>query len=203
MSDSAALPGYSRSTVPAGTSGPWVIEKIELQHRNYDRASDPRPECFHFRPGTYTVLRRNDIQFMTDLYDEWWTQRIAIAEAQRRGGHVLVTGLGLGLVAEAMLESNPDVRVTVVEFSPDVVKLVAPHLRSRHGSRLEIVEGNAFTWQPPAGARYSVGWHDIWPDPYAATNGAEMQRLDDHYAPYCEWQGFWPREYIRAAERRD
>ena len=139
---------------------------------------------------------------MTDLYDEWWTQRRGIEEALKRGGEILVTGLGLGLVAEAILrtpESNVT-RVTIVEQSADVIQLVGPFLKNRYGARIEIVEGNAFSWQNPTRRGFTVGWHDIWPDPYTAANAAEMEALEQHHRPWCDWQGFWPKEYIRALE---
>lgn len=193
-------PDYFHSEVPAGRSGAWVVEKIVIPAREYDPAADPRPDCFKFRPGTYTCLSRGATQFMTDLYDEWWTQRSAVAEARARGGEVLITGLGLGLVAEAMLRpaGGGVSRVTIVELSPDVIRLVGPYLLSRYPGRVEIVEADAFTWEPPRGRRFTVGWHDIWPDPYSPENAGEMERLDEHHRPWCDWQGFWPRTYLEA-----
>ncbi|MDT4898422.1 MAG: hypothetical protein QOH25_3499 [Acidobacteriota bacterium] len=138
---------------------------------------------------------------MTDLYDEWWTQRTAIAEARARGGDVLITGLGLGLVAESMLrpaESRVN-RITIIELSPDVIRLVAPYLHSRYPGKIEIIEADAFTWESPRHARgFTVAWHDIWPDPYTPENDVEMARLEERYRPWCDWQGFWPRMYLEA-----
>src|ERR1700694_2732231 len=147
---------YFRSEVPAGACGAWVIEKVSIPERCYDPAMDPRPDCFKFRPGTYTCLRRDATQFMTDFYDEWWTQREGIAQALSRGGDVLVTGLGLGLVVDAMLRSaeTPVQHVTIIEFSPDVVRLVEPHLRSRYRERVEVIEAEAFIWGRPGGRRF-------------------------------------------------
>jgi hypothetical protein len=191
---------YFRSEVPPGRSGQWVIEKISMPERDYDPVADARPNCFKYRPGTYTCLRRERTQFMTDLYDEWWTQRAAIVEAAARGGNILITGLGLGLVAEAIFRAKIDreCRVTIIEKSGDVIRLVSPFLRARYGDRIEIHEGDAFVWEPPAGQRFTVGWHDIWPDPYAAENTDEMERLERHHARWCDWQGFWPRAYLKA-----
>lgn len=188
---------YFHSEVPAGKSGAWVIEKIAIPEREYNPKTDARPNCFKFRPGVYTSLRRDGTQFMTDLYDEWWTQRPAIAEAQARGGEVLITGLGLGLIAEAILRTAKDrvSRITIVEFSSDVIKLVAPYLQSRHPGKIEIIEADAFTWEPPHNQRFTVGWHDIWPDPNAPENAQEMERLEKRYRNWCDWQGFWPKTY--------
>src|SRR5262249_20646262 len=190
---------YFRSEVPAGASGSWVIEKVSIPARDYDPTTDPRPDCFKFRPGTYTCLRRDATQFITDLYDEWWTQSEGIFQAVRRGGDVLVTGLGLGLVAEAMLRPGSNVqRVTVVELSPDVVRLVKPYLEGRYAGRIEIVEADAFTWKPPQQRRFTVGWHDIWPDPYMPVVAEEMRQLEDRHGAWCDWQGFWPKSYLQA-----
>jgi hypothetical protein len=195
---------YFHSEVPAGKSGAWVIEKVAIPNREYNAADDPRPDCFKFRPGIYTCLRRDSTQFMTDLYDEWWTQRAGIAEALSRGGQVLITGLGLGLVAEAMLRPARSrvSRITIIEFSLDVIQLVKPYLHSRYPGKIEIIEADAFTWEPHCGQRFSVGWHDIWPDPYTPENTEEMERLEARYRTWCDWQGFWPREYLAALDPR-
>lgn len=190
---------YVRSDVPAGTSGAWVIEKIAIPDRESDFTTDPRPDCFKFRPGNYTCLRRGSTQFMTDLYDEWWTQRAGIAEAIARGGEILITGLGLGLVAEAILRGGSGVtHITIVEKSADVINLVSPFLRARYGEKIEVIHGDAFAWEPPQGCRFNVGWHDIWPDPYAPENSEQMGRLEMHYGAWCDWQGFWPKAYLEA-----
>ena len=181
-----------------------MVEKVDLPARPYDPSADPRPECFHFRPGIYTCLRRDGVQYMTDLYDEWWTQREAVTEALARGGEVLVTGLGLGLVVDAMLREPGSTvsRVTVVEQSPDVVALVGPHLKQRHPGKVEIVHADAFEWQPPVGNRFSVGWHDIWPDPHGDVVREEVARLEARFDSWCDWQGSWPTAYREALSGR-
>lgn len=196
-------PVYERSRLPEGRSGDWALELVVQPPRRGGaaRAADPRPECFHYRPGVYRRLRRGDTTFMTDLYDEWFTQREGIAESCRRGGRVLVTGLGLGLVVDSMLGTPGSrvERITVVELSEDVVRLVAPHLRERWGERVEVVCADAFTWRPPAGARYSVGWHDVWPDPHGTAVEAEVAAIEAHYRGVCDWQGSWPSSYREAS----
>ncbi len=137
---------------------------------------------------------------MTDLHDEWWTQRDAIHEACHRGGQVLITGLGLGLVAESMLRTvgSEVERVTIVEISQDVIRLVGDHLRGKLGRSLEIVQASAFEWLPRPGARYSVVWHDIWPNPQDPGCWPEIAILESRFAPFAEWQGSWPRSYREA-----
>lgn len=133
---------------------------------------------------------------MTDTHEEWWTQRRSIEEACQRGGHVLITGLGLGVVMESMFQS-PGSRVenvTIVEASAEVIGLVAPHFKDRYGERLTIEHASAFDWVPAQDAHFSVAWHDIWPNPYDPAIAPEMDRLIDRYATYCDWQGCWGRD---------
>lgn len=181
-----------RSQVPPGRSGAWEVDRFTERAPRPDVA-EVRPEWAISPPGTYTRLRRGDEVFMTDLVDEWWTQRPAIEEACRRGGRVLLTGLGLGLVAEAMLltPNSAVEHVTVVEADADVIALVAPYLAGRHGDAVTVEHADAFAWEPPPEARYGVGWHDIWPNPAESRCLPESRRLIDHYAPFCDWQGSW------------
>ena len=194
-------PLYIKSGLQAGRSGDWSIEKFSVQSPGQD---DSRPACFQSPAGTYTRLKKGNEVFMTDLYDEWWTQRMAIAQARHRGGDVLITGLGLGLVVASMLEppTGRTRRVVVIERSADVIGLVAGPLENRYGGQIEVINGDAFEWLPPPGQQFSVVWHDIWPNPHEPGVLAQAERLESRYAPYCAWQGSWVRDY-RAAEEAE
>lgn len=188
---------HLKSDLPTGSSGRWRLEQFEIEDPG---SGDTRPHWARDPGGTYTRLMHDEVLFMTDMYPEIYTQRLAVEEAWSRGGEVLLTGLGLGLVAEAMLRS-PDVdRVTILDASADVVALVAPHLELRYGPRLRVIHADAFTWEPEPENRFTVGWHDIWPIPQDPVALAEAQTLEDRYASVCDWQGSWPTEYL-AAER--
>lgn len=192
-----ALP-YFKSEIPEGQEGEWRIERFVVRQ---PEVADPRPPWFQARPGRYTRLKQDSTVYMTDLYDEWWTQRRAVQEAVCRGGRVLVTGLGLGLIIESMLRPDdlPIESVTVIERSPDVIRLVAPHLLARYGARLRVVQADAFRWKPELGERFTVGWHDIWPNPLDAAVFPEIDRLHRHYQNCCDWQWSWPTDYLEAA----
>lgn len=189
---------YYKTDLPTGRSGEWLLERFEVEGEpGFDPTSHDAPACARRRPGTYTRLKQGDEVFMTDLYDEWYTQKIAIDQALARGGHVLISGLGLGLILDSIFlaPDSPVERITLLELSSDVIALVAPHLRVRHGDRLEILEADALGWQPPRGVHYSVVWHDIWPNPQDPACEADMLRLEAIYHPCCDWHGCWPREY--------
>lgn len=195
------LPAYRRSDLTPGVRGDWALVSVELPERPYDPSTDPRPAAFHFRPGRYTELRQGGVTFMTDLYDEWWTQRDAIIRARRVGGDVLITGLGLGMVVEAILatpESAPVRSVTVLEQSPDVISLVAEQLIARFGERVQVIEADAYTWVPPSARSFDIVWHDIWPDPDAPEVDQQIEALRSHHQAWSQWQGFWPLDYREA-----
>lgn len=189
---------YARSGVPEGRAGSWRVERFTVRDGGDTPSGiDVRPAWARAEAGVYTRLRSNGVDFMTDLYEEWWSQRVAMTEAVRRGGDVLVTGLGLGMVAETILTARPATvtSVTVLEASAEVIELVAPYLEARHPARLAVVRADAFEWTPPAGARYSVVWHDIWPNPFDPRSVDESHELMARYAPHADWQGSWALEY--------
>ena len=189
---------YIKSSTPASRSGAWSVEKFFVKRTG---VPDHRPASFRSPAGIYTRLKKGNEVFMTDLYDEWWTQRIAIEQARQRGGNVLITGLGLALVVTSILEppENRVSQVIVIEKSVDVIELVAPRLQNHYSERFVVINADAYKWKPPAGQRFSVAWHDIWPNPHEPGVMTQATRLEQHYMPYCDWQGNWIREY-RASE---
>ncbi len=194
----APLP-YWKSDVPEGRSGDWIVERFELPPidlAQVDLSISPDiPEWALHRDGTYTKLAHGSTDFMSDLYEEWWSQRVAVEEGMARGGQILISGLGLGMIVECLLrpEDSPVERVTVIEKSKDVIALVADHMDERYGGRLRIINADVFDWDPEHGQRFTVGWHDIWPNP-DENYRHEMVQLRDKFAPHCDWQGFWSRD---------
>lgn len=51
--------------------------------------------------------------------------------------------------------------VTVLENSPDVMKLVAPHMPK---DRVTIIEAEAVEWTAKHGHEFDCAWHDVWTD---------------------------------------
>jgi len=95
-----------------------------------------------------------------------------------------------------MLRKPGVLRVTVIEASADVIKLVAPHYAKLWGERFVCVHADAFAYQPPRGARYGAVWHDIWDD-INHDNLPQMRDLHRKYARRTTWQGSWARELLR------
>lgn len=94
---------------------------------------------------------------MSDTPYEWFTNRRVLRYAH---GHVLIAGLGLGMIIPGVLARPQVTKVTVLEVAPEVIALVAPTLGDH--PKLEIIRADAFTWQPPPGTRFDCIWLDIW-----------------------------------------
>lgn len=140
-------------------------------------------------PGTYTRLDIDGRLWMSDTDDEKRDHAEAFWEAQRRGGRVLIHGLGLGMVVKATLALPNVEHVDVVEIDPRVVKHIGPHYESE---RCTIHLGDALTYEWPTGARWDVVWHDIWPT-ITGDNLPTMHRLHRRFGRRAGWQGSWAR----------
>ena len=115
----------------------------------------------------------------------------------RARGDVLIAGLGVGMILKPLL-SNPEVSsVTVVEKSQDVIDLVAPHYAD---PKLQVVQGDIFSWRPPKGTTYDTLYFDVWAD-IASSNLDQMARLHQAFKGYKRgpgsWMQSWEREHLK------
>jgi hypothetical protein len=190
--------------VPEGTAGQWEIRRFEVTKEDADFH---RMRCairgrMHrvVTPGTYTRLTHNGSVIMSDTPVEMRGHEDAYRRAE---GHVLVNGLGLGMYVDNILDKREVERVTVVEISQDVIGLVEPHLREKHGSsRLDILCGDAYTYRWPVGQTFDYAWHDIWPD-ICEDNLKGMERLHRRYGRRVKGQGSWSRGELERMRKRD
>jgi len=192
--------------VPEGRSGDWAIEQFTISEKEAKFANAQSMFCgvrTYYRPGTYTRLIGKAPDFvnpmMSDTPDEILDHLSVIQEAR---GQILVNGLGLGMVLQAMLRKTEVEHVTVIEESPDIIALVEPHYRKMFGDKFTIIQADAFTWEPPKGKRYDVVWHDIWEN-ICMDNLQQMAKLHRKYGKRCNWQGSWKREYLLYQRRRE
>lgn len=179
--------------LPLDKRGDWEIKKKTCSKGESDlmrlsaMMNGHRRYC---RPGTYTLLAHKGSVIMSDTRDEILDHYEPIKAASMLGGHCLITGLGLGMVASAMLKMENVERVTVIELDPDVISLTKPTLKERFGERFHVVHANALEYKFPKGMKFSVVWHDIWPS-ICADNLTEMGKLHRKYAQRSQWQGSW------------
>ena len=174
-------------TVPVGERGKWRVSRfvIDAKDSKFSTLRFAMKGRGYLPEGVYTQLTCNGRGIvMSDTPDEMRDHYFPVQKAR---GHVLINGLGLGMVLQAVLKKTEVERVTVVEIDPDVVALIGPHYAC---ARLEIVTASAFDYQPPKGVRYGCVWHDIW-DAICGDNLPEMTKLKRKYGRRADWQGCW------------
>ena len=201
-------PWYERYKVdvPEGQVGDWKVERFTVTKPEADLFNTRAMYSYSERgnyilPGDFTrLIQRRAGVVMSDTMSEI---RDHLGPIHKAHGRCLVNGLGLGMVVGAMLEKAEVDHVTVVELSPEVIALVAPHYLGRYGgARLEVVEADAFAHKPPRGVRYDVVWHDIWM--HATTdNLPTMTKLHRKYGRRCDWQDSWKRAHLRLLRRQE
>jgi len=185
--------------VPEGVAGEWRVERFFISEREANFAN-LRATIGHGREGvtsgSYTKLLRNGAIIMSDTDAEMDDLREMIIRAH---GSILINGLGLGVVLQAALQKLEVTHATVIEMSPDVIKLVGLHYLKRFGSdRLEIIEADAYKWMPPKGIKYDVVWHDVW-DNICGDNWDSITSMKRKCARRCHWQGVWAEDAQRQA----
>lgn len=185
--------------VPCGQRGEWKIESFRIT-KSMSRWTALRAMLKGFRgeycpPGRYKKLVRGDVVVMSNTKMEVDSNREFIQIAT---GHVLINGLGLGMVLTAILQKEDVISVTVVEKDADVIALVGPTFKRE--KRLTIIHSDALEFNPPKGVRYNAVWHDIW-DTISADNIPQMIKLHRKYGRRTDWQGSWMRHKCEELNR--
>ena len=194
--------------VPDGESGDWKVERFtvsdeDIKLHNLRCSFKAGMGGRVMESGTYTKITRNGKVIMSDTPAEIRDHMEFIYQARKRGGHVLINGLGLGWALEAILDAPKIKTITVIEKSPDVIDLVGQHYKDKcpKNKYLLIIHADALEWKPPKGNHYEAVWHDIW-DNICSDNLPDMHKLHRKYGRRCDWQGSWCRYQCEQANRR-
>ena len=199
------LEACSAEHVPEAESGLWTVKKLRLAKPFFAARKDGKGETLP--AGTWTSLFRQTSATMhlngygdLVMHDFPHEVRKHLQFMLAAHGHVLVSGLGLGCVVRGLLANPRVTRVTVLENSRDVLKLVGPFVEKEEGRskkeeniRLEIVEAEAEGWIRGTDRRFDCAWHDLWTDttagePHLAVKHAQMM---GDLAGRVKFQGAW------------
>jgi hypothetical protein len=193
---SPALPYLRQVKLPFRTCGDYKLQPYTVSPR--DASIFNLREALHghrfIKAGRYTALTQCGSMWMTDTPAELADHIEIVDHAFHYGGYVLVLGLGLGMVVQAVLDMPQVQGCTVVELSSDVIELVAPTYKRRYGKRFNVVQADALTWEPDH--LYSAVWADIWPS-ISPENLPEIAKLKRRYREHG-WFGAWAVDMIRA-----
>ena len=187
--------------VPDGISGDWKVESFTVSKEDSKLAGLRNIFSASRRgalaAGDYKKLSRNGTMIMSNTPDE-------ISDfscfAYMATSHILINGLGIGVLVKALLEKKEVLSITIIEKSDDVIKLSGPtYLKDK---RVTIINADAFNYSPPLGVRYNYVWHDIWDD-ITSDNLPEMHKLHRKYGKRCDHQESWCRYRCEQQKKQD
>ncbi len=120
----------------------------------------------------------------------------AIAAAR---GRVVTFGLGLGYYTYMVSEKEEVESITVVEKSPDVIKLFREYILPQfaHGEKVKIVEADAFEYaekvMPTEG--FDLAFVDTWRDAYDGAPMYEKMKRLEHLSPSTRFL-YWIENFL-------
>ena len=198
-------PYYKNVKIENIKDGDW-----ELRLENYEPYRAVVCDDMIVKKDLYEVI---PLGFFTERFDfpavleggnEWMTLtpvdldtcEEAIAAAR---GKVVTFGLGLGYYAYMVARKSEVDSITVIEKSPDVIRLFKKHIFPYFDNKekLRIINADAFEYaekQMPD-EKYDYAFVDTWRD---ASDGAPMyekMRALEHLSPDTEFS-YWIREFI-------
>lgn len=179
--------------VPEGSSGNVKVEHFEVPQVSLRMLFRPSE---YVTPGKYARLVINGQIMMTDTDMERTSNRTVLLCAH---GHVLVAGLGLGMILHPILAKSSVETVTVLEKNPDVIKLIEPTVRH---PKLTVVQADVFDWTPPPAPKFNTVYFDIWAE-ICGNNLKDMAFLHRRYGRWTDtsdpgrFVDSWQRDFLK------
>lgn len=189
-----------KSTVPVGRSGEWEVSRFTVSQEDasfHNLRCAIHGENRDIEAGEYTQLKRGGTIVMSDTPAEISD---FIYQVKEFHGDVLIAGLGLGLVTEAIARNKKVKSICVVEKSQDVIDLVWRHLVSKTPvgkmDNYGVVCQDIFDFKPAM--NYDFAWFDIW-DYIVRDNIPEFTRLKRKFVKKITNKLFWCEDQCRNA----
>lgn len=183
------------SFLPDGVSGHWSVSTFDVPENDLSQRISIFKSGRGVPTGSYKRLLRSGTVVMSNTPDELRDYRHFTRKAY---GAILINGLGLGCVVKELLNKSEVTKITVIEKSKDVIKLVAPYLKDE---RLTVIHADAFEYKPAKDENFDFVWHDIW-DYICSDNLKEMSRLHRKYGRKTGWQDSWAKSICQSSARR-
>ena len=159
-------PWENQVKIPEASSGTYKIEHIYKDAgvpipRGSIRSSllggQWKPPLVFDHKTKWHQLSYDGGVWMTDLPIEQTQIDAILADFH---GRVLIGGLGLGYAVNVLAQRETVEAITVVEISPDVIKLVKPYLKDPDG-KVDVVEADLFSFLETPRS-YDWAFYDIW-----------------------------------------
>lgn len=194
---------YKVTDVPAPLrSGDWELRRFTVDESA--AALDQLRAVFsgggrYCRAGTYTGLYRAGRVIMSDTADEIYDHLQVIVDAT---GEVLIAGLGIGMVLNAIAMKPEVEHITVIELSKDVLSLLQRHYDRKYPGKITFVNADIFAWVPPKDAHWDFAWFDIWDD-LNTDNLIQMATLHRKFARKATTKDSWGRKLLLRERRKE
>lgn len=196
MTDSARTFPQMAAIIEPATCGSAVVVHYEVSEFDAAMAS---MRGMYTEPGKVAILRVNGVTMMSDTEHERRSNREFAWKAQ---GHVLVAGLGLGMILHPILKNPKVLSVTVIEKYQDVIDLIVPTLPQQ--DKLTVICADIFNWTPPKGDKWETIYFDIWSD-ICEDNLEQIAKLHQRFKTRKVaggWMNSWCAEELRDRRRR-
>lgn len=182
----------------------FTITEEQARYNNMRSLFSFEPYFMRVEAGEYVRLSVNGELMMSDTDMEKRTNMEFVRAAR---GEVMIAGLGIGLVLEALREkcqSGEVTKIVVYEKYQDVIDLVAWRYKDLP---LEVRCADILEYKPIKGEMYDTIYFDIWPT-ICEDNLDDMAKLHQRWKSRKRKGGYmdsWMCHYLRArraAERR-
>jgi hypothetical protein len=186
--------------LPEGQRGDWSVRRTVIEGSRLEwlrHGGDPYEDLL--APGTYTGLFRKLPNGSEErvMFDEPREIKEALRFVELAKGKVLLTGLGIGMVAVWLANKSEVTQVDVIEASADVINLVAPYLPS---PKIRVIHADAFNYQPIG--KYDSVWHDCFYTKPSRTDELRQRYpspVQDYWQPGVLTQPTQRRSFLQGA----
>jgi hypothetical protein len=199
---------YGSTRVKPHIFGNWKIEEFVISKNEADRFN--MRQAFQgktkelIREGTYMRLEQLSTGFvvMSNTPMELNSNLVAYKNAT---GKVLVAGLGMGMILDAILSKDDVTKVRVVEVDKDIIDYVGSFYKN--DPRVEIIHADIRDYFLKNEEQFSYIWIDIW-DGINESNLDEMYELNERFSDHCTNMNLWsmdllncePKEFYKIAK---
>ena len=171
---------YIKTRAKSGKSGSYKIVSFLVKPNKTGE-----PQIGDIPSGRYYKLTYKSKPIRTNTPKECSHLMTFVCMAR---GLVLINGLKLGLMVEALLAKKEVTGIVVIEKSKDVLNLVAPEFKKE--KRVKFVNADPFKHKSPKGEVYHCVWNDVW-DHNIPDNLREIEKLHKKYKKKARYIEAW------------
>lgn len=188
-----------KTNIPIGKIGDYEIIKSSPTKQEAFISNIRAPYRPIYEGEIITALKYHNKIIMSDTQGEMSEMWNIINEAH---GHVLIVGLGLGIILREIAKKKEVKKITVIEISREIIDLVWPNYIGKFGRKTEIIKADIFNWKPDKKAFYNIAYYDIWNN-FCSDNLEEMKKLHRKFAKKTGYQESWGRYQCEQLRRKE